>query len=203
MLLEAAILTLTNIASQPMSFARHRSVFMDVSANNDSCTISAIPYVSRNMLFEAGIWPILSISDYKILAHAFRTSWINCCNVLFSGLTMFGRAMFDIIRSAPMSLPIPDQTRFILRLLGRGESGWNYIETPVVWASHHKAQQRLGSFLHLITSYTPPYQLCSLDASYWTVHTIRAEELTENLISMLSDVVKFWIEWFSMSRKYQ
>lgn len=78
-----------------------------------------------------------------------------------------------------MSLPIPDQIS--PSTTGKGESGWNHIETPVVWASHHKAQQRLGSFLHLITLYTPPYQLCSLFASYWTVPTIRAKELTENI----------------------
>lgn len=29
-------------ASQPMSFARHKLLFMDVSTNNGSCTISAI-----------------------------------------------------------------------------------------------------------------------------------------------------------------
>lgn len=48
----------------------------------------------------------------KILVHVFfRAPRINYCNVLSPGLTTSGQAMFDIIRSAPVSLPIPDQTR--------------------------------------------------------------------------------------------
>lgn len=106
-------------ASQPMSFARHRLLFMDVSTNG-SCTISAIwcPCVSQRFKPRSGLfYPIQSTKSLYMFF--FRTSRINYCNVLASGLTTSGQAMFDIIRSVPVSLPIPDQTRFPLWLLVR------------------------------------------------------------------------------------
>lgn len=181
--------------------ARHSHLFENTTVNFDGCVISQSPYVknlgvkfdptlslelhiketTRTAFYHlrniARIRPILTKADAEILVHAFVSSRIDYCNVLFSGLPSGRTKMLQLVQNAAARI-LTNTKKFDHITPVLASLHWLPIQArcdfKVLLLTYKSLHGMAPSYLSdLITPYVPPRALRSQGAGYLSVPAVK------------------------------